>query len=85
MKTGEYSDKDNGRSHVLRRRWCAGCDQFHGVLYICSEYPDSVKAQLAIDGSAWSLRLRDPAWQARQLENGVPQEVLDTFAALDNR
>jgi hypothetical protein len=63
-------------------RWCERHGQYHGTLYNCEKYPPAVRAEIAEAAERYRRNLNDPAWQRRQLDNGVPPVVLAIFGAM---
>ena len=55
---------------------------WHGSLYTCLAYPEAVRQEIEAADQRYRANLADPAWQQRQLNNGVPPVVLVVFRAL---
>lgn len=66
----------------MGNRWCAGCKQDHGPLYLCPSYPEDVQAEIIEGQRKYRANLTDPAWLKRQMDNGVPGFVLLVFQAM---
>lgn len=77
MKTGEF-----GTGQWSHTRWCEPCGHYHGAAYICPEYPEAVRAEVAECGARFRANLADSDWRARQIERGVPPHVIAIFIAL---
>lgn len=65
-------------------RWCQECDQYHDFLYLCDHYSEELKQEVRAANDRYSGNLSDPEWIQKQIDNGVPLEVLEIFGALNN-
>lgn len=80
MKPGEMGTAENSHS-----RWCEE-HGWHGSGYACQSYPPDVLAMIQAQNQTFKKNLADPAWLQRQLDNGVPAEVIaiyKTFAGVE--
>ena len=59
--------------------WCEGCQKEHGELYICESYSEEKKAKKMKNSETLQKCLQDPAWIKKQIDNGVPPEVIRIF------
>ena len=62
-----------GWSHCV---WCEGCQQHHGPLFCCDTYAPARKAVVRAMAEQWRQKSQDPQWQAEQIRNGVPMEIV---------
>ena len=46
------------------RRWCDGCDQWHGTLFPCRHYSDAVLCEIADGQVRYRELVTDPDWIA---------------------
>jgi len=76
MGTGEHQHS----------RWCEGCNQYHGPLYLCEKYPGDIKKHIQLQNDEYITNLRNPAWCQKQMDNGLPAVgvmIFRTLAGLD--
>ena len=61
-------------------RWCEGCGQDHGPLYICQHYPDDLKAEIQAKSDAWEAKLR--AGDVLRQHGPVVDAIFRAFAGI---
>ena len=59
-----------GKDEYAHGRWCAVCNQYHGILYRCKHYSDEVKAEIDAD-----VKSMDDDWWEKQTKK-LPAEVV---------
>ena len=68
---------DNGHT-----RWCGSCNQPHAILYICDQYSDELRLQIAKLLENFQDEIHDPGWIKGQLGKGIPQTVIRIMQTL---
>lgn len=76
MKDGEV-----GTGNWAHVRWCNTCSGYHGMLYVCPDYPEDVKQMLREKGDQFLKDVHDPEWIKKQMDNGATPEAIGIMRA----
>lgn len=57
-------------------RYCEGCKQDHGILYICKNYSKDLQSEIEADIKQFRANLIDVTWIEKQKANGISDAAI---------